>query len=494
MSTETIIFIGVALYLVLMLGIGIYASRGSGTTEDFIVSGRRMPIWLCSATVVATWFGAGPMMGAAGASYEQGLLGVIADPFGGALVIFIVGFFFIRFFRRLGVLTVVDMLEMRFGTTAATIAAIGLIISVIGWAAAMLVAFGTVFNSMTGISLEAGIIAGAIVVFIYTAIGGMWAVALTDFVQMVIICVGLVILFVVVLGDVGGWDTVSAQFPENTFRMIPLENDAGVWLEYMRAWLIFGLADITSQTLMQRGLAARSEQVAQNSFYIGGALYLAFGMIPVLLGIIAAVTMPGLEDPASVIPGLALGHLHPVMIAIFVGALLAAIMSSTDSMLLSVSSILSTNLYPLVKPDAPDGERLLVARLAVPIAGTLAVVVALYVQLVYDLIQDANSPLLAVVVVPFIAGIWWRKANRTGVLAAMAAGFVVWISLAFMASAWPGDLLGMLACLATLLVVTPLTQSIDPPRPARDRRGEVVDFNDRLGVLPLFRRVGEDSG
>jgi SSS family transporter len=492
LNTETIIFIGVAIYLALMLGIGVYASKGSGTTEDFIVSGRRMPIWLCSATVVATWFGAGPMMGAAGASYEQGLLGVIADPFGGALVIFIVGFFFIRFFRRLGVLTVVDMLQMRFGTTAATIAAAGLIISVIGWAAAMLVAFGTVFNSMTGIPLEAGIIAGAIVVFIYTAIGGMWAVALTDFVQMLIICIGLIVLFAVVLGDVGGWSTVSAQLPEHTFRMTPLENDAGAWLQYLRAWVIFGLADITSQTLMQRGLAARSEQVAQNAFYIGGALYLAFGMIPVLLGIIASVTMPGLGETASVIPELALDHLHPVMIAIFVGALLAAIMSSTDSMLLSVSSILSTNLYPLLKPDAPDGERLLVARIAVPVAGVLAVIVALYVQVVYDLIQDANSPLLAVVVVPFVAGIWWPKANRTGALAAMAVGFVAWISVVLLAPGWPGDLLGMLACLLTLAIVAPLTQRADPPLPTRDRHGAVVEFRDRLGVLPLFRRVDDD--
>ena len=493
MATSTVIFIGVGIYLALMLAIGAYASRASGTTEDFILAGRRLPIWLCSATVVATWFGAGPMMGSAGASYEDGLLGVIADPFGGAMVIFIVGFFFIRFFRRVGVLTVVELLEDRFGKTAALVSATGLIVSVTGWAAAMLVAFGAVFNAMTGVSLETGIVAGAIVVFIYTAVGGMWAVALTDFVQMLIITVGLLLLSAFVLHDAGGWTAVSAQFPENTFRMVPLDSDPAAWLDYLRAWLIFGLADITSQALTQRGLAARSEQVAQNSFYLGGVLYLLLGMIPVMLGIIGGVTMPGLDDPEAVIPELAMRHLHPVLVAIFVGALLAAIMSSTDSMLLSVSSIVATNLYPLLRPDAGDRERLLVARATVPACGTLAVVVALYVQVVYDLIQDANSPMLAAVVVPFIAAVWWPKANRTGALAAMATGLLAWLLVAVFAPTLAGDLVGMLASLVTLVVVALATQRLDPPRPVLDRRGEVVEFANRLGVLPLFRRVDSDQ-
>ena len=488
-STETIIFIGVGIYLLLMLVIGIYAAKGSGTTEDFIVSGRRMPIWLCSATIVATWFGAGPMMGSAGAAYEDGLLGVIADPFGGALVMFIVGFFFVRLFRRLGVLTVVDLLTMRFGKIAATISAVGLIVSVVGWTAAMLVAFGLVFYSMTGIPLETGIIAGAIVVFIYTSVGGMWAVALTDFVQMIIIFIGLVVLMTVVLTDVGGWGTIAAQLPEHTFRMIPLENRTDVWLNYFQMWLIYGLADVTSQTLMQRGLAARSEQVAQNAFYFGGTLYLALGMIPVLLGIIASVTMPGLDRPEEVIPTLAIEHLHPVAIAVFVGALLSAIMSTTDSTLLSAASIMSTNLYPLLRPDATDQQRLRVARYSVPVFGVCAIIVAISAQVVFDLIQDANAIMLAVITIPFIAGVWWKKANKTGALAGMGVGFVTWISTAVVAPNLPGDLIGMVACLITLVVVTLLTQESDPAVMPHNQQGEIVELKDRLGTLPLFRRV-----
>jgi len=229
LSTETIIFIGVGAYLAIMLYIGIRASKKADSTENFIVAGRRMPIWIGSATIVATWFGGGTMMGGAGASYERGLLGVIADPFGGALCLFLVGFFFARIFRRLRLLTFIDFFENRYGKTAATIAAVGSISSNIGWTGALLVAFGYVFETLTGVPIQMGIMGGAIVVFVYTVAGGMWAVALTDFVQMVVIAIGLVMLLVVVLIDVGGWGNITPHLPEGTFDMIPAERSASAF-------------------------------------------------------------------------------------------------------------------------------------------------------------------------------------------------------------------------------------------------------------------------
>ena len=453
------------------------------------MAGRRLPIWIGSATIIATWFGGGTMMGGAGASYEKGLLGVIADPFGGALCLFLVGFFFVRLFRRLRLLTFIDFFENRYGRTAATIAAIGSIASNIGWTGALLVAFGLVFQSLTGVPMEYGIMGGAVVVFIYTVAGGMWAVAVTDFVQIVVIAIGLILLLVVVLIDVGGWSAISPQLSEDTFRMIPAEHTWEVWLNYFRAWLIFGLADVTAQTLLQRAFSARNEQVAQNSFYLAGIGHLSLGMIPVILGIIASVTMPGLVDKETVIPELAIAHLHPVAIAIFVGALLAAIMSSADSALLASASVFSVNILPLFKPQVTDRFRLLATRIAIPVFGSIAVYVALEVQVVYDLIQDSNSVILVCVTIPFIVGVYWRKANRTGALASMAVGFITWFIAIVFVPGFPGDLLGLLTALIAMLIVTALTQVSDPPEPLRNSDGEEVEMKDRLGTLPLFRRV-----
>jgi SSS family transporter len=487
MSTEAIIFTGVVIYLVIMLFIGVYAAKRAHSAEDFMVAGRRMPIWICSATLIATWFGGSAMMGSSGAAYEGGFLRIIADPFGGALALFFVGFFFARIFRRLRLVTFIEFFEARFGIVAATIAAVASIASSIGWTAGMLVAFGYVFETLTGVPLVWGIVGGAAIIFVYTAAGGMWAVAVTDFVQIVIIAIGLVVLLVTVLVDVGGWAAIAPQLPEHTFRMIPLQNSTEIWLNYFRAWLIFGLADITSQSLLQRSFSAKNEQVAQNSFYLAGFGYLTLGMIPVILGIIASVTLPGLEDPETVIPTLALNHLHPVAIALFVGALLAAIMSTCDSALLATASIFSTNLLPLFKPQASDKLRLLATRLAIPVFGSIAIYVALKVQVIFNLILDANSVILVSVVIPFIAGVYWKKSNRTGTLAAMAVGFLVWLLAVMFMPTLAGDMLGLIACLATILVVTPLTQRFDPPRPLLGRDGEEVEMKDRLGTLPLFR-------
>jgi Na+/proline symporter len=111
----------------------------------------------------------------------------------------------------------------------------------------MLVAFGLIFETLTGTPLIVGIVGGALVIFVYTAVGGLWAVALTDFLQMVILVVGLIMLLIVVLTDVGGWSAIGPRLPADTFRLLPGENTGEQWLNYLRAWTIVGLVDLSAQ-------------------------------------------------------------------------------------------------------------------------------------------------------------------------------------------------------------------------------------------------------
>ncbi len=483
MTDQNIIFTGVSVYLVAMLAIGVYAARRTASPDDFMVAGRSLPLWLCSATIMATWIGGGSMLGVSGMTYEGGLLAVIADPFGAALGLALVGLFIVRLVRRLKLVTVIDFIDIRFGRVAALFSALAMTSSSIGWSGALMVAFGVVLNSLTGLSLEWGIVIGGSIVLIYTAAGGMWAVVLTDFVQLTVIVIGLVILLAVVLIDMGGWTSAWSSVPASKFNMLPESNDIASWMNYLRAWFIIGIANLASQSLLQRGLSARSEKVAQNAFYIGSLGFLVIAMIPVMLGLLASVSMPGIEDRQAIIPTLAQEHLHPVLMAVFVGALLAAIMSSADSALLSASSVISANILPVFWPDADQNRRVLWARASIPIVGIIAGVTALKVQAIYNLILDANAVLLAGVVVPFVVGIWWRKANRTGAVTAMFTGVAVWLVSRVLWPELPGDLIGMGACLITIFVVTPLTQKSDPPRPLLSSDGEEVDLTDRLGIL-----------
>jgi len=483
MSIQNVILLGISFYVVLMLVVGVYAAKRTHSVAEFAVAGRSLPLWLCTTTIMATWFGGGMMIGGAGAAYDDGMLGVIADPFGGALSLFLVGMFFVRLFRRSRFYSFVELLEQRFGLTAGLIASVISMASSTMWVAGMLVAFGVVFETLTGLPLNLGIIGGALIVVVYTSIGGMFAVAMTDFVQMIIIAVGLVVLLAVVLMNIGGWAPISAQLPEQTFRMIPLEHTLEQWLPYIRAWLIFGIADIASQSLLQRAMSARSERVAQQAFYLATIGYIMLGMVPVTLGIIGSVTNPGLSNSESIIPALALEHLHPVAIAIFVGALLATIMSSCDSAILSVATIFSTNVAPLIKRDVSDRAKLWTIRLAIPTAGALAVAGALNARVVFDTILDANLFIFAAIMAPFIFGVWWRKANRAGALAGMSAGLITWYVVSGTHPDVPADLIGFFVSVGVMLVVTPLTQTLDPPRGLVDHDGNEVALDNRLGVL-----------
>ncbi len=181
MSTETIILIGVAVYVVIMIALGVYASTKSHSVTEFAVAGRSLPLWLCTATVIATWFGGGVMIGVAGSAYEDGMLGVIADPIGGTVALLLVGLFFVRLFRRLRLFSWVEVIEQRYGNFAGVVASLAALMSMLMWVAGMLVAFGIIFETLTGVPMVIGIIGGALIVVVYTSLGGMLAVALTDF-------------------------------------------------------------------------------------------------------------------------------------------------------------------------------------------------------------------------------------------------------------------------------------------------------------------------
>jgi Na+/proline symporter len=266
-------------------------------------------------------------------------------------------------------------------------------------------------------------------------------------------------------------------------RLIPLVHTAGNWIDWIHVWMTLGIAAIAATPIIQRALSARTEAVAQNSFYVATALYLGIGVIPIILGLVASVTMPNLDDPNAVLTKLAVEHLHPVLVVIFVGAILSSIMSTSDSVLLGVASVVSTNLLPLVRKHPDSALRLRVARIAIPIAGLLATYVAFSASRVVEVLIDAAAPLLAGIIVPFVLCFWWEKANKYGALAGMAGGLLGWMIASTMDNAIPPDLIGFGVSLVCMLVVTLATQKTNPPKPLTDGDGNPVELKNRLGTL-----------
>ena len=197
-----LIFIGG--YLLITLLIGWWASTRVHSTKDFVIAGRNLPLIVAASALFATWFGSETIMGASSEFVEKGLIGVIEDPFGAALCLILVGAFFARPLYRLNILTFNDFFNMRFGRKAELLSAVFMVPSYFGWIAAQLVAMAVVLNVIAGLTIVQGIILCTLVVVIYTYIGGMWAVSITDFVQTIMIITGLIVLSVQLNQQVGG--------------------------------------------------------------------------------------------------------------------------------------------------------------------------------------------------------------------------------------------------------------------------------------------------
>ncbi len=489
MTSQAIILIGSGIYVLLMLAVGIYVAGKSDSMQDFAVSGRNMSLTVCSISIIATWFGSGPMMGSAAAAYAGNTLEVLRDPVVSGISLLIAGFFFVRTYRRSGRITPIEFHETRIGNLAGVISSFVNLIGGSIWLGAVLFAFGVVFETLTGQPAELGILGGTLVIVIYTMFGGLRAVAATDVLQMAFIMIGVLILFVVVVDDAGGLGGVAEKLPEDAFLLVPEGGTFKDWFTYFQVWFSSGLVAIGVISVVQRAMAARNEQVAQNAFYIAGAGYLLFGMIPVTLGYIATSTMPGVGDPNAIIPLLAVEHLHPVVVAIFVGAVISAIMSTSDSILLGCGTVVSVNLLPRVVKEPSDKLRLRVARWSVPAIALISLYTAFNTSTVISAIGLSIAFGFSGLTAPFLLEIWWRKLNTVGGYSGIGAGFTAFGISSVLYPDIPASFVGFWTSLIVAVLVSLSTQRSSPPKPLRNAAGEPMDLDDRLGTLPLFRRA-----
>ena len=489
MTSQAIILVGVCAYVALMLLVGMFAARKSSSMQDFAVSGRNMSLTVCSVSIVATWFGSGPMMGSAAAAYAGNTLEVLRDPLVSGVSLLIAGFFFARTYRRSRRTTSIEFTETRIGPLAGVIASLVNLIAGTIWLGGVLFAFGVVFETLTGQPAALGILGGTLVIVVYTMFGGLQAVAATDVLQMFFIVVGVLVLFFVVLGDSGGWSQVAPQLPAHAFDFTPQGDTFKDWFSYFQVWFSSGLVAIGTMSLVQRAMAARDEYVAQNAFYIGGFVYLLFGMVPVTLGYIATISMPGVEDPNAIIPLLAIEHLHPVLVAIFVGAVVSAIMSTSDSILLGCGTIISVNLLPRFHAQPSEALKLRVARWSVPAMAVIALYTAFNTATVISAIAAAISLGFAGLSAPGILNIWWPRLTSVGGYSGIFAGFATFGALKVAYPELPADFVGFWVSLLVSVAVSLATQKTSPPKLLTDVDGQPLELKERLGTLPLFRKL-----
>lgn len=412
----------------MMIPIGIYASRRVKSSQDYVLAGRHLPFSMAMATVFATWFGSETFLGAGSRMAEGGFMSVIEDPFGAGLCLVLIGLFFAKKLYARHNLTIGDYFHERYNKVVATLLSLAIILTYFGWVAAQFVALGIILNMLLGIPAITGMLLAAVIIVVYTYIGGMWSVSITDTVQMGVIVVGLFVILGEVLWQTGGIGTVIANTPSDFFRVTPADATTKDWLAWVAAWMTIGLGSIPQQDVYQRVMSAKSAAIAKWASVSAGILYFTIALIPLTLGLIARIKYPELviSDPQQLLPTLILDNTSVITQIFFFGALLSAIMSTASGALLAPATLLGENVIKPFFNNITDKIRLAIIRSAIIVVAFGALVLASSQGSIYELVSGAYSITLVSAFVPLVMGLYTTKANSLGALLAIAFGALGW--------------------------------------------------------------------
>ncbi|MCL2657087.1 MAG: sodium:solute symporter family protein [Betaproteobacteria bacterium] len=465
-------------YWLVSIAIGLYAALRVHNTKDYAIAGRSLPMYVVTATVFATWFGSETVLGIPATFLKEGLHGVVADPFGSSLCLILVGLFFAKPLYRLNLLTIGDYYRQRFGRTVEIITTLCIVMSYLGWVAAQIKALGLVFNVLSdgAVSQETGMWLGSASVLIYTLFGGMWSVAITDFIQMIVIVIGLLYIGWEVSDQAGGVAVVMNHAQASgKFNFWPEWSVAGV-IPFVATWMTMMLGSIPQQDVFQRVQSSASEKIAVRASVLGGSLYFCFAFIPMFLAYSATLITPDLvakyldTDSQLILPKLVLEKAPMFAQIMFFGALLSAIKSCASATLLAPSVTFSENLVrPILraaKPNMTDKQFLRVMQAVVLVFTAVVTTIAVNSKLsIYGLVENAYKVTFVAAFIPLACGVYWKRATTQGAIAAMVLGLMTWLSLEVVApeGIWPPQFVGFLVSAAAMLVFSYLPQFIATP-------------------------------
>jgi Na+/proline symporter len=388
--------------------------------------------------VFATWFGAETVLGISATFLEEGFRGLISDPLGSSICLILFGLVFARPLYRMNLITLGDFFRIRYNRQTELLLSICIIVSYLGWVSAQITALGLTFNVLSNdlISSKEGMLIGAGVVLIYTLFGGMWSVALTTLVQMIVIVIGLLLVASNAAEQAGGVASViSKASAEGKFDFLP-RLDLLDMLSWTAALLTMALGSIPQQDVFQRVNAAKNETIAVWGTVLGGFAYFFFAAVPLFLAYSANMIDPAMvqkflaADSQMILPTLILNHMPFFIQVVFFGALISVIMSTASGTLLAPSVTFTENILKGFSPGMSDKQFLLATRVTVFIFTVIVTFYAIVTDArIHTMVENAYRITLAGAFVPLVAGLFWKRASNLGALLAISFGLGVWIVL-----------------------------------------------------------------
>ena len=462
----------VIVYLLITIAIGLVAAKRVKNSADFAIAGRHLPLYMIVTTTFATWFGSETVLGIPAKFIEGGLGNVVEDPFGAGFCLILVGLFFAGKLYRMTLLTISDYYRERYGRIVEVACSLIIMLSYLGWVSAQVTALGLVFNLLSGgsISIPVGMVIGVVSILAYTLFGGMWSVAVTDFIQMIILVLGLTTIAVFAGNMAGGADkVVSLVASKDLFKFWP-EPSFHDMVFFFAAAITMMLGSIPQQDVFQRVMSANSVNAATKGPVIGGVCYILFAFVPMFLVASALIIMPEQtaellkDDPQKVLPTLVMEKMPFAMQVLFFGALLSAIKSTASATLLAPSVTFTENIWRQFRPRVSDRQELRTMRITVLVFSCFVLAYAIYMQgtSIYEMVSGAYQVTLVGAFVPLVMGLYWKRASTQGAILSIVLGIGVWLGFIVspLGTTFPAQLAGVLGSFAGMLVGTLAPQVI----------------------------------
>ncbi|QDZ29033.1 sodium:solute symporter family protein [Noviherbaspirillum sp. UKPF54] len=456
----------VVLYLLGTLALGVWAGTRIRNTSDFAVAGRSLPLIMVVTTTFATWFGAETVMGIPARFVQGGLNAIVEDPFGAGTCLILVGMFFaIRLYRQ-NLLTIGDFYRQRYGKGVEVFCSVAIIVSYLGWVAAQITALGLVFSVLTNgaMSETAGMIVGTLAVLVYVVIGGFLAVAWTDFIQMIVLVIGLSVIAFFSADLAGGSDKVfTLAARSNLWNFLPQPTFTDT-VFFIGAGLTMMLGSIPQQDVFQRVMSAKDASTARTGAIIGGASYILFAFVPMFIVASAVVVMGegalalAKSDYQRLLPTFIMTKMPLVMQIFFFGALLSAIKSTSSATLLAPSTSFVENILKNLRPHMSDRQQLFAMRCTLVVFAALVLTYAIAMKgtSIYELVSAAYQVTLVGAFVPLVMGLYWRRATTQGAIFSLGVGVGTWIlffpQVTALGERFPGQLAGLIAAFGGMIL------------------------------------------
>lgn len=384
------ILVALAAYLGAQVLIGVWLAPKIHTEDDYLVGGRQLGYPLATFSFFATWFGAETCISSAGRAYAEGFSLTSAEPFAYGLTLVLCGLIFAVPFWRLKLTTMADFFLRRYGVRVERLAALLLIPTGILWSAAQLRGFGHVLTTLTEVDIAtATVVAGGFCV-VYTVLGGMLADAITDLIQGIVLIVGICLLAGAVIVYHGSIGATMAAIDPARITLVP-PDVSPTFFSLLEEYAIPIGGSVVAVELISRAISTRTPAIARNSAVIAGGLYIAVGALPVMLGLLAPTLVGSLDDAEQVLPILAQRMLPTAGYVVFLGALISAILSTVNTILLVAGGLLAHNLIAPMWGVTDEARKLRLARYGVFGFGLLSLYLALGGRNVAELVEESSS-------------------------------------------------------------------------------------------------------